>query len=887
MRNIKLRTVLPDVAAILFFLCLSLAYFFTPVSEGLVLGGHDTQASVGQGRELTAYHAETGDYTRWVNNIFSGMPTYQISPSYKSNAPLSFVQQLYAVGTSGPVMYLFLYLLGFYILLRAFDFRSYLAALGAVLWAFSSYFLIIIAAGHIWKVMTLAFIPPTIAGLVLTYRGKYLWGGAVTALFTAFQIHANHPQMSYYFFFLMAFIVLAYGVSACIKKKTDTAATQTGIGRMSLQRWGKSTLVFTLAGLLGVAANLPSLYHTYDYAQQSMRGPAELTPTAQDAAKAPTKGLDRDYITQWSYGISETMTLMIPDFKGGGSRSIMERPNASNLPGYSQFMQNAGALQQAMQQSGQSIMPPGVMQYWGNQPFTVGPVYVGAIVCLLFFLGLFIVRTPMKWALLLGTLLSLMMAWGHNFPAFTNFCIDHLPLYSKFRTPSSALVVAELTLPLLGMMALARIIRRPQMFYQEKYAQRGAIVSVVLTLGVCIVLWLFPSAAGSCLSGADQQTLALLQAQDPMWATQYSQAVTKMHHAILSGSARYAAFILLLGIGLIGWYVYKNRPSESRPNSTAPTAKGAWVLCLSLLFVCLADLWHIDKRYLNNDSFTDAVSLQQPVATAADSYILKDKSDYRVVDLSQGSPFNETSNHSCYFHQSIGGYNAAKLHRYQDLIERQLVPQIQASAQALSTHEGDTRNYNADSVGSVLNMLNTKYFIFGQSPAQVVLNTAANGNAWFVRHLDIVSSADEEMADLGKIDTKTTAVVSKEFSTALEGSALDSGRVELTERRPNELHYTAESQKGGVLVMSEIYYPGWTATVDGKTVDIARVDYVLRAIRLEGGKHEVVLTYRPTSVSTTEAIAYGAVALIFLLFAAALWRRLAVSSPAKETPDAV
>ena len=362
----------PDIIFIVAFLVLSTLYFLTPMSEGLVLGGHDSVAGIGLGHEQQEYRAShNGETTRWTNAIFSGMPTYQTAPSYGATDAVSTVETVYSLGTGHwfpAISYLFLYMLGFYILLRAFNFKPYLAALGSVIWAFSSYFLIIIAAGHIWKVMTLAFIPPTIGGLVLCYRHKYLWGGAVTALFTAFQIQSNHLQMTYYFLFVMFLLVVCYAVHAIATKQFGS--------------WLKATGVLIVAGLLGVAANLPNIYHTYSYAKESMRGKAELTApkSEQNSAKA-TDGLDRDYITAWSYGIDETLTLLIPDYKGGGSTSILDREGVEELPGYDEFYQHAGQTQQIFQEKQIQAYPPGIQLYWGNQPFTVGPVYVGALVC--------------------------------------------------------------------------------------------------------------------------------------------------------------------------------------------------------------------------------------------------------------------------------------------------------------------------------------------------------------------------------------------------------------------------------------------------------------------------------------------------------------------------
>lgn len=849
-----------DLLVVLIFLAVSVAYFISPLSEGLVLGGHDSVAAVGLGQEQKEYRAtHGGETTRWSNAIFSGMPTYQTAPTYSATDTVSALSQIYGLGTGHwfpAISYLFLYLLGFYILLRAFNFKPYLAALGAVLWAFSSYFMIIIAAGHIWKVMTLAFIPPTIGGLILCYRGKYLWGAAVTALFTAFQVMSNHMQMTYYFLFVMLFLVIAYFVDAIVRHK--------------LGSWLKATAVLAVAGVLGVAANLPNIYHTYEYAKESMRGKAELTPQPAakgEAAQKQTDGLDRDYITMWSYGIDETLTLLVPDYKGGGSQSILDRDGVEDLPGYDDFYQCAGQTQAAMQQANIQAYPPGVQLYWGDQPFTVGPVYIGAFVCFLFILGLFYVKGPVKWGLLAATLLSLLFAWGKNI-GVTDFFIDHLPMYAKFRTVSSALVIAEFTMPLLAVLCLYEISRNKQLFNLTSWKgaplckRIGLPVASVLTLGLSLLLWVAPGVAGDCISTADMQTFDMMrQAGFPAdLIGRYMAAITSMHHAILSADALRSACIIVLGM-LVLWAYATDK------------LKG-WMCCSLLALICLADLWQIDKRYLNDDSFTDETTQSEGFAkTPADARILQDKSYYRVLNLSTGgSPFNETSNATSYYHHSIGGYHAAKLHRYQDLIDRQLNAEIQHLADAINNAEGDMTRVPGDSVAAVLNMLNTKYIMFGKQANQVIENPYANGNGWFVRQLNFVKNADAEMAALGKLDTKHVAVADEKFRSTLEGTALDSGSVSLQQYAPNDLKYTVESAKGGLVVFSEIYYPGWTVTIDGKPAELGRVNYVLRALKVPAGKHEVQMTFRPASITTTNTIAYVALLLVVALFAIAVWR---------------
>ncbi len=853
-----LKHIAPDAVAILAFLVISFAYFATPISEGLVLGGHDSVASIGSGQEQVQFYAETGERTRWTGTMFSGMPTYQIAPSYDSGKLLNFMYSIYGLGTTGVLNYVFLYLLGFYVLLRCFNIKPWLAVVGSVAWAFSSYFFIIIAAGHIWKAMTLALIPPTIAGMILCYRGKLLWGGAITALFTALQILSNHAQMSYYFFFLMALISLCYGGAALFgKKKGDATSSPLKSSPLTVKSWLKATGVIAFAGILGVLANLPNLYHTYTYAKESMRGKAELTPPPSAGQKA-TEGLDRDYITQWSYGIDETLTLLIPEYKGGGSRSILDREGVEKLDGYSEFRSHAYQFQQM---TGGQAYPPGIMEYWGDQPFTVGPVYVGAAICFLFVLGMFYVGGPVKWALVLATIVSLLFAWGKNLMPVTDFFIDYLPMYNKFRTVSSALVVAEFTFPLLAILALAKVLKSPETLFGTKAGRIGMGVATVFTTGLCLLLAFVPGVAGDCLSQNDAYTIGAMNGWGfpAHFTSALKDAIVSMHHDILSASALNSGLICL-AVSIVLWLWTKKRIP-------------AWAVVGVIGAVTLTDMWMVNKNYLNNESFSDpVVQLNDFAKTPADEQILADTSlSYRVANLGGGSPFNETTNETSYYHKSIGGYHAAKLHRYQDLIDHHLNRELSDFTKALGAAAGDITSIKMDSIAPVLNMLNTKYFIFGrEQQAFAVENIYHNGNGWFVDQLDFVPNADKEMAALHGMDTKREAVADERFRNALETQTLGQGTVELTQYAPNEMHYKVQSEAGGVVVFSEIYYPGWTATIDGKEAELGRVNYVLRALRVPAGAHEVKMEFRPTSVSTTTGIAYFAICGILGLFLVAI-----------------
>ena len=817
---------LPDVVVIAVFAIISFAYFFVPITQGKILYQHDASAGVGAAQEMTEYQNRTGETTRWTNSIFGGMPTYQMSPSYQSTDGLSQVMNAYHLWLPDNVWFLFAYLLGFYILLRAFDFRQSLAALGSVMWAFSSYFLIIIAAGHLWKVMALAYLPPMIAGVVLAYRGRYLSGFIVTALFTAFEIKANHVQMTYYYLFIILFMVIGYLVKSIREKQ--------------LAVFLKATGVLAAAALIGIAINLSSLYHTWQYQKESMRGKSELVK--KDAANQTSTGLDRDYITQWSYGIDETLTLLVPDAKGGASVPLSK---------------NATAMAKADPQI-QSMIPQlydAFPQYFGTQPGTSGPVYVGAFVLFLFILGLFIVKGPMKWALLAATVLSVLLAWGHNFMGFTNFFLDYIPMYAKFRTVASILVIAEFTIPLLAALALKKIVDEPDVLSKQ---MKFAYISLALTAGVAALIALFPDMMGPFVSEQERQMVGSIQGMDGGTAHTILANISDMRAAMVSSDAWRSVIIILIGFALLFAYKLKKLRAD--------------YMIAALLVLCLVDMWQVDKRYLNDEMFVPKSERDMPQQpTATDIEINKDKSlDYRVLNFASNT-FNE--NETSYFHKSIGGYHPAKLRRYQEMIDAYIVPEMQKAMQAIAAKGGNMQQVDGVKLFPVLNMLNTKYFIFPlQGGATIPLkNIYAQGNGWFVDKIDYVADANAEYAEVGKIDVRHEAVADKQFEAVLgQAKANDStATVKLDKYEPNNLQYTVNSKNGGIVVFSEIYYPGWKATVDGQSVELGRVNYILRAVNVKPGKHIVVLDFHPTSISTTETIAYISIVILLLAIAGA------------------
>ena len=820
---------LPDVLAVVLFAVISVAYFFPADIEGKILYQHDAAAGKGIGREMAEHREQTGEVTRWMNSVFSGMPTYQTAPEYGSTKGLGTVMDVYHLYLPENVWYVFAYLLGFYILLRAFNFRQSLAVLGSILWAFSSYFLIIIAAGHIWKVMALAYLPPMIAGVVLSYRGKYLLGTIVTAIFAAFEINANHVQMTYYFLFVILFMVIAFFIDALRKKE--------------LARFGKATAACAVGALIGVCLNLSNLYHTWEYSKESMRGKSELVK--KDAANQSATGLDRDYITAWSYGIGETWTLLVPNAKGGASVPLAQNETAMSKADYN--------FAPIYEQLG---------QYWGEQPGTSGPVYVGAFVLMLFVLGLFIVKGPMKWALLAATVLSVLLSWGKNFMPLTDFFIDYVPMYSKFRTVASILVIAEFTIPLLAMLALKRIVDEPNLLTRNI---KWFYASFALTGGIALLFALMPTVFFSdFISSSEMKALTSLPQE---YITPVIENLREMRQAVFTADCWRSFFVIV--VGALCLLLYKAKKLK------------AGYMVGAIIVLCLIDLWQVDKRYLNNDMFVYKSVREAPIEmTDADRQILQDTTDlrnFRVLNFASNT-FNE--NETSYYHNSIGGYHAAKLRRYQDIIDYYIAPEMQKLMPTVAQAGGDMSKINGDSIFPVLNLLNARYFILPLQDGKTVpiQNPYVHGPAWFVDKISYVDNANKEIETVGKLNLRHEAVADKRFEGVLKAAARQdsTSRVKLVSYMSDNLKYEVSSSKGGVIVFSEVYYPGWTATVDGQPVELGRVDYLLRAVNVAPGKHTVELAFKPKSVTVTETMAYISYAILLGLIALGVymeWRK--------------
>ena len=831
---------LPDVLAVVFFAVLAFAYFYPADVQDRVLSQGDVSAGMGMGEEASQYYQKTGERTRWTNSLFSGMPTYQISPSYDSTDLLSKVENAYHLWLPDNVWYLFVYLLGFYILLRAFDFRQQLAALGSVLWAFSTYFLIIIAAGHLWKVMALAYLPPMIGGVVLAFRKKYLWGLVVTSIFAAFEVNANHVQMTYYYLFVILLMVLAFIVDAFLKKE--------------YLHIGKALGVCVIGGLLGIMVNASNLYHTWQYSKETMRGKSELVKA--NTENQTNSGLERSYITDYSYGIGETWTLLVPNTKGGTSVHALGDNESVKKEGDAHYF-NLG--------NGQSIpysyMFNQMPQYWEESMEegangTMGPVYVGAFVLMLAVLCLLICyRNPLTWGLLAATILSIMLSWGKNFMGLTNLFIDYVPMYAKFRAVESILVIAEFTIPLMAMLALKELVITKNSQDSKIKTQNfnpQILIAFALTGGIALLFAVTPTTFFNFYTEAEVANFS--QMLPPTDLNPFLESLSRARQSIFTADCWRSFGFIVAGTLVLLLYQAKKLKTG--------------MMAGLLLVICLADLWQVNRRYLNpNDTkqFVKKVERQQiRQMTEADRRIKDDPTlYYRVLNLA-GNVFNE--NETSYYHKSVGGYHAAKLRRYQELIERYISRQTNTVKKSIQDFYGDLTQINGDSLWNVLNMLNTKYFLLAQQIIEVQ-NPYAYGNAWYVDKVRYVENANQELDALGQINLRHEAVADKQFQQVLgEAIAQDStSTIELTSYEPNQLTYNVQSAKGGVLVFSEIFYPEWTATIDGKEVELGRVNYVLRALHIDAGRHEVILSFFPKSVDTTETLAYVALAIITLL----------------------
>ncbi|MDE5749183.1 MAG: hypothetical protein K2H87_00265, partial [Duncaniella sp.] len=760
----------------------------------------------------------------------SGMPTFQISPSYPSTGMYRWIGTVMGLGLPSPAQLPAMMMVGFFILLMTMGMRWYVSLAGAIAYGFSTYFIIIIGAGHIWKFVTLAYIPPTIAGIILCYRGRYLAGAAMAALFGMMQIAGNHVQMSYYFLYVILGIVVAMLVNA--------------VRQRQMPRWWKATASLAVAAILAVGANLPSLYNTYEYSKETMRGRhSELTQPSSGGAQAA--GLDKDYITQYSYQPSETFSLVIPNIKGGASA----RPEGGRMTATSLADTDRGRTMVASGEVGamEAQYLGYLSQYFGDPEGTNGPVYVGALIFALFLLGAVMVKGSLKWALVVLTLFSILLAWGRHAMVFTDLMLSFAPMYSKFRTVESILVIAEFTIPLLAMMGLQKLLDTPA-------AERGrwlrpAAWCLGITALICLLGWAVPGLFGSAVCDNDRMidgyiTRSLIsQGYSAQEAAQFSlanpaiwNAVETLRYALVKADSIRSLIFVLLGAAVL-WFFVRGRLR----------ALPAALLVAAIVGV---DLYTVNKRYLSHTSFVPAsVQVGAPIAmTPADRTILADTTqNYRVMDIPRFYSADPS-----YYHKMVGGYHAAKLTRYQDLIDRHL------------SHFTDGSQNDAD--WNVLNMLNARYIV--DMEGNPILNPEAMGNAWFVDTLSYVSGADAEMAALSHIDPARHAVADRRFEGVLgapKGMADSTDYITETTYAPHRLTYRYRASAPRLAVFSEVYFPwGWRAEVDGEPVELGRVDYVLRAAALPAGEHTLTMTFDPRSLHTTDTLARISVILIYI-----------------------
>lgn len=780
---------------------LMLMLFFLPLFQGKVLFQSDTQGWKGMVQEIKTFKEKTGEHSYWTGNLFSGMPTINIDSGSHSNL-LSYAEKLLGWLPS-PVWMLFLTFLGFFLLLRTLGVAHWLAIIGGIAYVFSSYFFIITAVGHVTKMHALSYLAFVVTGLLLTYRGKYWQGGLLFAVSLSLHIFANHPQITYYLLLLL----LLYGVFELVK----TIREKNG------QHFLKASLILVVGAAFAVGSNAENLYKVYDSAQVSIRGKQILQK------ETSSEGVDLQYATEWSYGKDETLTLLIPNLKGG----------ASNGKAFGKNSESYAVLQQMRVQNPEQVLKS-LPAYWGTQLFTEGGVYVGALTFFLFLFGLLSVRGQLKWWLLSATILSILLAWGRNFMSFYEFFYMNFPLFNKFRTPSTILILAEFTMPLLAFLGISQVVK-------EVEIKKNILWGAGLTIGICLLLWLVPSFVGDFSGVRDGQLPEPLQ-----------NALIADRRALLRSDALRSGFIVLVGAGVL-WFSLQKKIKQPI----------AFVL-LGLLV--LADMWLINRRFLDDDNYVSQRKVAKFTPYPADLGILKDtEASYRVLDITE-SPFN--SSRASYFHKSIGGYHAAKLRRYQDLIDYHLQPEIQKMVEGLQAQQP------LDSVMQqlpALRMLNLRYLLFAPDAAALRTN-AGLGNAWFVNQMKVVQTPQEEIAAIGTTELSHTFIVSKEEQAKLKLKKNALGRILMLNYAPNHLEYESESATGGFVVFSEIFHPDWEATVDGKPVVIVRGNYALMGIDVPEGKHHIELVFKPKKYEIGRWVGVVCSIVLLLLIAFALFR---------------
>ena len=822
------KKLIPEFGIIVGFIVISFIYF-SPVLEGKKLPQMDNIHAKGMSQELVEFEKNnSGESSQWTNSMFGGMPAYQIKGNKSQNIFVYFARFLRFWLPYTTVAILFNYLFGFYILLRCFNVNKWLSAVGATAFAFASYNIIIIAVGHITKAYAIAYMAPIIGGVFLMYRKKYILGGIITLIFVGIQIATTHIQINYYTVLLIGIIVL---VELIIKFKNR-----------DISHFIKATLILILIGLLAVLPETKKLWSTYEYTKYSIRGD-QVLESKKDGNK---DGLEKDYALSWSYGKMESFTFLIPNFNGGATV-----PFDKNTKIYEQLTQNGVQPQTA------EAIAKSTYAYWGSQPSTAAPVYFGSIIMFLFILGIFIIKDKYKWWIIAATVFSILLSWGNNFEVLTNIFFNYFPMYDKFRTVSMILVVANVMVVLMAFLVLKEIY---QGNINKDQLKKPILYSLEIVGGVLLIFILFGGAIFNFESNNDLALINQLQASN--WPSNlinvYKSAVQEDRLAMLRSDSFRSLIFILLATGTLYLFINKKIKNEY------------FIAALGILI--LVDLWGVDRRYLKSDNFITArEEKNQFKLTSADSQILQDKSlDYRVLNLTR-NPFADA--YTPYFHKSIGGYHGAKFRRYQDLIEYQISPSIQNIARTLNSQEGQARIEEVLSKQNVINMLNTKYIILSEN--YVLPNYHVYGNAWFVKNHKLVNTANEEMQLIGTENLNETAIIQNEFKDKISsvdaiGDSL-SGNIRLKSYKPNQLVYESNSESRNIAVFSEIYYPeGWNAFIDGEKADHFRVNYILRAMVIPEGNHEIEFRFEPNSYIAGKKISLISSIIVILLVIAGI-----------------
>ncbi|MCQ2251065.1 MAG: YfhO family protein [Bacteroidales bacterium] len=834
----KLKELVPHIVVILAFIIVSACYFY-PIMGGKDLIQSDNIQAAGMSHEINQFEEQTGEYSAWTNSMFGGMPSYQIKGPETFNIHLMLQRFLHLFLPYSTMAIFFVYLLGFYLLLTSLKFKRGIAVIGALAFALSSYNVIIIAAGHITKCYAIAYMAPVLAGIIHCYNKEYIKGFLLTTFALGIEIACNHPQILYYLAILcgLYFIYKAIMTNIEQKKKAQESSDANANG---WKGFGKATAIVAIACVFAVLPNITNLWTTWEYGKYSTRSQSELS------SKQQSSGLDKDYAMAWSYGISESFNIMIPDFKGGASGAISD---------------DRGALDAVKDK--QMIEPvANSNHYWGDQPFTSGPVYMGAAIVFLFILGMFVVQSTAKWWLVAGAFISLVMSWGNNFSLVTDVLFDYFPLYNKFRSVSMALVIAQVCVPFLAMMTLKEYSDHPEYVETKK---KALYVSLGITAGLCLLFLMFPGLSGSFLSDEESAQFASIIAEHPEAAGQYQSFMNNLEYARHS-IFRSDVFRTLLFILAAAAMLFIYRKLELKPKT----------LFIFMGLIIVLDLWNVDYRYLGPKDYRPATEVSNVLRpTPADEFIMKDTDpNFRVLNLG-ANVFNDGK--TPYFHKSIGGYHGAKMRRYQEFIDTLLSPAVNY-ARALA--QQDAAKFNSFvSNNNTINMLNTKYLIL--NPQQMpLINMNSYGNAWFVNKFDAVETADQEIGSLKRQDSRQTAVINKnifkDYMSQLPKDQIvaeDSSTIVLTKYQPNYISYDADAKRDRLAVFSEIYYPkGWQAYIDGKEVDHICADYILRALVVPAGQHKIEFRFDPTSIRVGKIIAAIASSLLILALLAYLYK---------------